>query len=1473
MESNAVSHSALGSTDASSSARGQTHLIPFGVTITEIKPGAKISVGNQVSVKEVVSSSNTGSSIYIPSSPLVTNPVLSTKSLSNNTVITFASTAFNRNQNSNSYINTTLRRLSEVDIKEVPSSGQDKAMDSADQNGNSQVERRNDTSIDLDDSINMEDPQWSEVAASKTQYVCDGCGKGFCYIGWLDRHKLQSKACQNPTKSLAAAPANAASNATESSSSETATQALLSKRDRDRQSLQGRLQELLQCPHPQCNFATYWLQSLTKHVNYTCKFGPVLPQTENATNNAAQTVESAPPKTSAPVTCTFCSKKCSDVQEHIDHMTSVHRMKASYRCSTCAQTFPTKVAVEAHLQTHTKMSGNSTTNPSVHYSLESNNQLDKCKNEKIAQSSVTQTQQPSQQVHKRKQSLETLTTSIEIAEEEDDENFMTQNEVYKCDCGKVYLQKSSYEQHIKTCKVVTSPEPEAEESSSRKRPVRSVFRSSTDSNDEMECEHFRREQIQAIHPNDARCRHCSKEFPTIKSLCNHLCRSTDCREIYCKKLVPEVCKSEENTVATLPKKPRLSMETSKTLTSDGEKTSTHGTDHPRRAASIAAQSTLKLSLTGHYVQSKESPSTYTSPTKPQKAPIQCPKCLKLFGGKSPHVAYNNHLRSFKPCVPPDKARKNILKYQQQQQQQQQQLQQNEQQTTQISSQSKSMSKQTPVKTSSFPHSQIKNLHVGTSTPNVNMNKVSLEAIQQGVKYYCKLCPNSDIKNRVSLGCHLTIYHGLPQVNVATDSGDSFRCQTCCQIFNSKYFYNMHRYECDLTSPYVGVLNEDGSEATLVTAKSQETRKAQITISSKNTQKQQPSEQQSIRSNYFTNSYKCSLCNKSGFWNPNSVKIHQKYQCAKRAQVQTSKPIYPSMAKQKFSNGRIRNQLTTSNGNQDISHPGMSIAKMNDLAKSEPSLTMCDACGRGPYNSYYYFIEHKRLYCRALKNKKSDQSQVVLTGPATVTNGSKFAISKAVKTITHRRPNIAKKSMPIPPYSAFITPQTAKKTLNHHISPEIDDKQLQIVHYADGDDLFDENLEDEPQDQIVKCSVCSKELENIEKFVHHRLRHITDEISGSSSPEPLKCEICSAKISHYQRMQQHLILHLQNFTVVRQKDLIEIKRKKAAKADEDSDDDEPLLTCPYCKANYVSRVDLANHIRNACPSRYQCPQCQRTYLTKESLTEHKEQCIRNALLRPTSARPAFKCRTCGLDFKVKQQLLWHEHACSKVYSADLAGRIEEIIFRTLTCSVCGMVSKDYDNKHKHETRCLQRYLSDVGTRPPIAFDSESDIEPYKASNCDDLSSLKSSVNNLDEEKIKKLKERYGIDKEVRVSIEPQDLSNYRDQLPMDGESEAVKLDILKELFDNILRMLIKEEDVYEEVTQHDAPEIVLNRMLKHLGEKPVEANGLNELTCFSQNLQTFLKLVIKEETLEKANHQAKSIEEVITNLLRFPYELK
>ena len=354
------------------------------------------------------------------------------------------------------------------------------------------------------------------------------------------------------------------------------------------------------------------------------------------------------------------------------------------------------------------------------------------------------------------------------------------------------------------------------------------------------------------------------------------------------------------------------------------------------------------------------------------------------------------------------------------------------------------------------------------------------------RYYCKLCPDVELKNRVSLGCHLTIYHGLPPVGVDTGKGDGFRCQTCSQIFDSKYFYNLHRQDCDLTSPYVGMINDDE----LATSKLQ-TPKGET----------------------------CDQCGRTGFSTSTAVSIHQKYQCVKRNMSKNpSQTNLRRFQPNQSSANRVqllRPQKTTISDPipKEKPIPMAEMARLNDKAKSDPSVTMCDSCGRGPYNSYYYFMEHKKKYC--------------------------------------------------------------------------------------------------------------------------------------------------ARVHHYQRIKQHLILHLQNVQIMKKKNLIEVKKKNldlrnivSTSDEEDEDQSGSLLHCPYCNSEYLSREELAQHIKNTCPYRYQCPFCSNTYSAKDSYLQHKEICSKTAAIDKLALKaPKYKCRNCGLEFKVKQQLQCHEHACTKVYSAD------------------------------------------------------------------------------------------------------------------------------------------------------------------------------------------------------------------------------
>lgn len=186
------------------------------------------------------------------------------------------------------------------------------------------------------------------------------CGKGFCHVGWLDRHKLSSESCA----SSKIVDNNIGNTANKHTKQEMATTSDKSHGpSRNRASLTGRLDELLCCPNANCNFATYWLQSLTKHVNHTCKYGANSDTTQDSANISTLLVPNpvskilvpiAPKPSGASITCVLCNKKCTDTQDHINHMTTQHHMKACYRCSTCGQKFPNKNAVETHLQTHSK---------------------------------------------------------------------------------------------------------------------------------------------------------------------------------------------------------------------------------------------------------------------------------------------------------------------------------------------------------------------------------------------------------------------------------------------------------------------------------------------------------------------------------------------------------------------------------------------------------------------------------------------------------------------------------------------------------------------------------------------------------------------------------------------------------------------------------------------------------------------------------------------------------------------------------------------------------------------------------------------------------------------------------------------------------------------------------------------------------------------------------------------------------------
>ena len=354
-------------------------------------------------------------------------------------------------------------------------------------------------------------------------------------------------------------------------------------------------------------------------------------------------------------------------------------------------------------------------------------------------------------------------------------------------------------------------------------------------------------------------------------MCSHLSRKFDCREWYCNNLKKELIKAEEKRKRLdLPRPPALPPKQFSRLGS-ASNVSSPGSSRPSPSQSPASNAGS--------VRKGGKPLGVSMPLSDRLA--RCSKCKKVFGGKSPFVAFRNHLRGAPACAnhamkPEIIVQPNVVKAFQKQFE-----------TSATGSQTNKQNLQT------YPRTR------DMKDPQRAGKLPTREAILTGTKYYCKLCEKIKYCNRVQLGVHLTQHHSLPPVNCDPDKkNEQFRCQNCHKIFNSKYFYNCHRRDCDIDSPYIGVIDEDGN---LITSKQQldaaEERADNFPRSAPRVQASGslvarrsglPPTQKELQvmnnkkpSAYFNYRYKCSLCLKVGFNGPNAVKIHQKYQCVNR----------------------------------------------------------------------------------------------------------------------------------------------------------------------------------------------------------------------------------------------------------------------------------------------------------------------------------------------------------------------------------------------------------------------------------------------------------------------------------------------------------------------------------------------------------------------------------------------------------------
>lgn len=146
-----------------------------------------------------------------------------------------------------------------------------------------------------------------------------------------------------------------------------------------------------------------------------------------------------------------------------------------------------------------------------------------------------------------------------------------------------------------------------------------------------------------------------------------------------------------------------------------------------------------------------------------------------------------------------------------------------------------------------------------------------------------------------------------------------------------------------------------------------------------------------------------------------------------------------------------------------------------------------------------------------------------------------------------------------------------------------------------------------------------------------------------------------------------------------------------------------------------------------------------------------------------------------------------------------------------------------------------------------------------------------------EVIRKLKRMHGINKCVKIVIEPfhdEMVRKVKQDLLLCESPEETQYTNLKNAFLQIVSRLVSDRDVIEDSGNETNAEIILERMLRHLGEEPVESEeGVSDVECFRKNLKTFLKLSFKDEALELAFKDVESVDEAVTNLLSTQCEFK
>lgn len=167
---------------------------------------------------------------------------------------------------------------------------------------------------------------------------------------------------------------------------------------------------------------------------------------------------------------------------------------------------------------------------------------------------------------------------------------------------------------------------------------------------------------------------------------------------------------------------------------------------------------------------------------------------------------------------------------------------------------------------------------------------------------------------------------------------------------------------------------------------------------------------------------------------------------------------------------------------------------------------------------------------------------------------------------------------------------------------------------------DEDLEESDEYICEKCEITFEDKKALDK---HMMRH-----------EMLKCSVCGEELDDLESFKNHISQHVAE-GVLTEEDLQD-DLKRVLRLEESSQDDEEGvklrrktlrsegrgLRCPKCPMTYSHKKSLSRHMETHKGTKYSCKSCNQQFTRKDHLRRHMEQHAR---------MKSFKCTQCNKTF--------------------------------------------------------------------------------------------------------------------------------------------------------------------------------------------------------------------------------------------------